>query len=230
MGKFYDMGQAYNDKANADSGVVGMPDLSLWLTGVAIWIAGILVTGYAAFLLALAKMALALILGIGPLFILFTIFEPTKRFFDSWIGLALNYVFLVLLTAASIKLVMTIIQTYLGSPETIAALADPSINQALPPIVFSIIATLVMIQLPQKASALGGGVAIGTLGAVNWAYGKAKGGVSSMRPTNLRRSVNKIRSDVRIAKDAAKSVGNAPMAVYRKITGGNKNRVSQSRS
>ena len=227
MSKFYDMGQAYNDKAHADSGLTGIPDLSLWFTGLAIWIAGVLVTGYAAFLFALSKMALAIVLGVAPIFILLTIFEPTKRFFDAWMGQALNYVFLVMLTAGAVKLVLTIIQSYLTAPGVIAALSDPSINQALPAIVFSIIGVLVMTQLPSVASALGGGVAIGTLGAVAWAYGKAKGGATAMRPTNLRRSFNRARSDVRIAAGAATAVGGAPMAVYRKVTGGSKNRVSR---
>lgn len=227
MSKFYDMGQAYNDKAHADSGLTGIPDLSLWFTGLAIWIAGVLVTGYAAFLFALSKMALAIVLGVAPIFILLTIFEPTKRFFDAWMGQALNYVFLVMLTAGAVKLVLTIIQSYLTAPGVIAALSDPSINQALPAIVFSIIGVLVMTQLPSVASALGGGVAIGTLGAVAWAYGKAKGGATAMRPTNLRRSFNRARSDVRIAAGAATTVGGAPMAVYRKVTGGSKNRVSR---
>lgn len=227
MSRFYDMGQAYNDKANADTGITGIPDLSLWFTGLAIWVAGVIVTGYAAFLFALSKMALAIVLGIGPIFVLLTVFEPTKRFFDAWIGQALNYVFLVMLTAGAVKLVMTIIQTYLAAPGVVAALSDPSINQALPAIVFSIIGALVMMQLPSVASALGGGVAIGTLGAVAWAYGKTKGGMAAMRPTNLRRSFNKARADVRIAKGAAQAAAGAPMAVYRKITGGTRNRVAR---
>jgi type IV secretion system protein VirB6 len=227
MSSFYDMGQAYNDKAYADAGVFGIPDLSLWATGVAIWLSGLLVTGYAAFLFALAKMALAILLGVGGLFVIGIIFEPTKRFFDAWLGQALNFVFLVMLTSGAVKLVMTIIQTYLGSPAVVAALSDPSINQALPAIVFSIIGFLVMMQLPSIASALGGGTAIGTLGAVGWAYGRAKGGMSAMRPTNLRRSANKVKSDVRIAKAAAKSVVDAPKAVYRRITGGSTNRVQR---
>jgi type IV secretion system protein VirB6 len=45
MSKFYDMGQAYNDKAHADSGVTGLPDLCLWITGVIIWFVGIAATG-----------------------------------------------------------------------------------------------------------------------------------------------------------------------------------------
>lgn len=226
MSQFYDFGQVFNDAANADTGITGIPDLSLWFTGLAVWVSGVLVTGYAGFLLALSKMALAIILGIGPIFILLTIFEPTKRFFDAWIGQALNYVFLVMLTAGAIKLIMTIIESYLGPAMGVAA-AEPTMEKALPAIVFSIIGMLVMVQLPSVASALGGGVSVGTLGAVGWAYGKAKGGMVAMRPTNLRRSMNKAKADYRITRNAAGTVAGAPSALYRKITGANRNRVAQ---
>jgi len=157
--------------------------------------------------------------------VLLIMFEPTKRFFDAWLGQALNYVFLVILSAASIKLIMAILQAYLTDAS--GALADPALDQALPAIVFSIIGALVMVQMPSKASALGGGVAIATLGAVGWAYGRSKGGMVAMRPTNLRRSFNKARSDVRIVRDSAKATAGMPMAVYRKVTGANKNRISR---
>lgn len=224
MSKMYDFGDAYYQKAQANS-TMGIPDLGMLFTAIAIWAAGVLATGYGAFLLALSKMGLAIALGIGPMFVLLIMFEPTKRFFDAWLGQALNYVFLVMLTAAAIKLILAILQTYLTDASGVVA--DPSLDQALPAIVFSIIGALVMVQMPSMASALGGGVAIGTLGAVGWAYGKTKGGMSAMRPTNMRRSLNKARSDVRIARDAVRSTAGMPMAVYRKVTGANKNRVAQ---
>lgn len=241
MSQFYDFGQAYNDSANADSGVTGIPDLSLWITGIAIWVAGLIVTGYAAFLYALSKIALALLLGVGPIFILLTIFEPTKRFFDAWLGQALNYVFTVMLTAGAVKLIITIIKSYLSGPDMSGVMANPSVNQALPAIVFSIIGVLVMMQLPSVASALGGGVAMSTLGAVGWAYNKMKGAASST--VNL--ASGKTLSDMRAARRAkvtnarwaarnpgvtaraASATAGAPMAVYRKITGSTKNRVSR---
>lgn len=224
MSKMYDFGDAYYQKAYA--GAIVFPKLGLLFMAFAIWAAGILATGYGAFLLALAKIGLAVALGVGPLFILLTIFEPTKRFFDAWLGQALNYVFLVMLSAATIKLIMAILQHYLSDAGS-TVLADPALDQALPAIVFSIIGALALMQMPAMASALGGGVALGTLGAVAWAYGKAKGGATAMRPTNLRRSFNRARSDVRIAAGAATAVGGTPMAVYRKVTGGSKNRVSR---
>ena len=225
MSRMYDFGDAYYQKAQANS-TLGIPDLGLLFMAYALWVAGVIATGYGAFLLALAKMGLAVALGVGPLFILLTIFEPTKRFFDAWIGQALNYVFLVMLSAATIKLIMVILEKYLTDASG-TVLADPALDQALPAIVFSIIGALALVQMPAMASALGGGVALGTLGAVGWAYGKTKGGMAAMRPTNLRRSFNKARADVRIAKGAAQAAAGAPMAVYRKITGGTRNRVAR---
>jgi type IV secretion system protein VirB6 len=145
----------------------------------------------------------------------------------------LNYVFLVMLTAATIKLLFTILSTYLDAVFSSYALsggADPNYSAIFPMIALSAIGCLALVQMPTIASALGGGVAVSSLGAVRWSYnkavGSAGGALSAARPTNMRRSINKARADVRIAGNAAKSVAGAPMAVYRKITGGNRVRRS----
>jgi len=226
MSQMFDLGYAYWQKANASSGVLPIPDLGLLAIALLVWFAGLAATAYAAFLLMLSKMALAIVLGVGPIFVLLTLFEPTKRFFDSWMGQALNYVFLVMLTGAAIKLILTILQAYLGDAIGGGVIADPAADQALPAIGFCLIGALVMMQLPSIASALGGGTAIGTLGAVGWAYGKAKDGAGAMRPTHMRREINRARSDVRIAGSAVRATAGVPGAVYRKITGGTKNRIS----
>lgn len=169
-------------------------------------------------------MALAILLGIGPIFVLLLVFEGTKRFFEAWLGQALNYIFLVILTASAIKLILTIIVQYLDVAAS-RAMTTPTIELALPAIVMCLINALVMMQLPSIASALGGGVAISTLGAVGWTYGKAASAMAAMRPTSLKRSYNRAAADMRIAGRAAKAVGGAPLAVYRKITGGRKNTI-----
>jgi type IV secretion system protein VirB6 len=222
MSKMYDVGNAFWQEANAAGGLI--PDIGMTVVAILIWLAAVLATGFAAFLLALSKMALAIILAIGPIFVLLLIFEGTKRFFEAWLGQALNYVILVVLTAAAIKLILTIITTYLNVAGT-AMVATPTIDKALPVMVMCLIAALVMMQLPSIASALGGGVAISTLGAVGWTYGKARATMSAMRPTSLKRSYNRAASDVRIVKGAAGAVIGAPMSVYRKITGGRKNTI-----
>lgn len=230
MSMIYDFGDAYYQKAYATTSY-GIPSLGLLFCAYAVWLAGGAVTAYGAFLFALGKMALAITLGIGPIFVLLLLFEPTKRFFDAWIGQALNYVFLVMLSAAAVRLIVTILETYLvvASP---TVLADPALNQAIPGIAFAVIGVLVLMQMPSKASALGGGVAVGTLGAAGYAWSKLSGSsrstLSSMRPTNMRRSLNRARADYRIAKGAVGATVGAPGAIYRKITGGNRNRIARA--
>ena len=222
MSKLYDLGDAYWQKAGAEGGMI--PDLGLLSIAILIWAVAVFATAYGAFLLALSKMALAILLAIGPIFILLLIFDGTKRFFEAWLGQALNYVFLVILTAGTVKLIMTIIAQYLNVASG-AVISDPTIDQALPAVVLCVISALVMMQLPSIASALGGGVAISTLGAAGWTYGKAASTMAAMRPTSLKRSLNRAASDVRIAGGAAKAVAGTPMSVYRKITGGRNNAV-----
>ena len=113
--------------------------------------------------------------------------------------------------------VMSIVEAYLMAEANIAL--NPTADKAVPCIVLCLIAALVMMQLPAIASALGGGAAISTLGVPSLAFSKAKGALSALRPTSLRRSFHRARSDVRIAAGAAKTTAAVPMAIYRKITG-----------
>ena len=171
-GQFYEMAQAFTDKAYADASLTGIPDLSLWVAGWAVLIGGILLTAYAAFLFVLSKIALAILLGIGGIFILMMLFNTTQRFFMVWIGQCLTYVFLVLLTSSAVKLIMTIIQSYMTA--ALEAASDPSILHAVPALVFSLIGILVLIQLPAIAATLGGGAAVGTQGAFNMLYARTR--------------------------------------------------------
>jgi type IV secretion system protein VirB6 len=234
MSKLFDLGGAFYKSSFESSGM--LPDLGMLAAAFLIWTSAVVATAYAAFLLALSKMALAILLGIGPIFVLLLIFDGTKRFFEAWLGQALNYVFLVILAAGALKLMMAIIIQYLNVAAA-STMVTPTLEQALPAIVMCLISALIMMQLPSIASALGGGVAISTLGAVGWTYGKAASTMASMRPTSLKRSFNRMASDVRIAAGAAKSVGStaktvggAPMSVYRKITGGRKNTIKSASS
>lgn len=236
LSKMFDYGTAYYDAAFANSSY-GIPALGKLTAAVLIWLAGILVTGYGAFLYALSKMALAIILGVGPIFVLLAMFEPTKRFFDAWIGQALNYVFMVMLTAAAASLILAILQAYLGSGSAASAMSTTEIVGVIPAVVFSLIGLLVLMQVAPMASALGGGVAIASLGAVGWAYGKAKSTgkgaydvgsgktLSNMRAARRAKAVN-ARWAANNPGIAARTAG-APMAVYRKITGGRKNSVAR---
>jgi type IV secretion system protein VirB6 len=229
FGKIYEFGAGYVEKANATGGLV--PDFGLLAAGWSVWIVGVVATLYGAFLLLLSKTFLALLLAVGPVFVIGLLFDGTKRFFEAWLGQALNFVFMVMLTAGVIKMLFVIISSYLDlvfSGYGGAGGADPGFEGIFPLLALCGVSVLVLMQVPAVASALGGGVAVSTLNAAGWAYGKAGGAVSAMRPTNVRRAMLHARSDVRIARNAARAVGAAPLAVYRRVTGGQGNSVKRA--
>lgn len=173
LDKFFNIADLYLTKASENKSY-GIPDLNLLFCGILVYVFGVLVTAYCAFLLLLAKMALAALLAVGPIFIILAIFEATKKFLDAWIGQTCNYVFMVMLAAAVCKLILVFIEQYVDAFKPDAN-GDMGIASAVQLIAISAIGFLVLMQVPTIASALGGGAAISTLGAVGAAWSKMKG-------------------------------------------------------
>jgi type IV secretion system protein VirB6 len=129
-----------------------------------------------AFLLALSKVALALILALGPVFIVLLLFDATKRFFEAWIAQLANYALVTILATLAAALLLSVLRSYtknaasLGGAITIAEGARVCIASAL---VF-----LVMRQVMSIAAGLASGIALSSFNAVsgllNWAMGGAK--------------------------------------------------------
>ncbi|TKB23475.1 conjugal transfer protein [Desulfopila sp. IMCC35006] len=216
MGHFWDIFAAFSEYSFASpwSSTLNIPNCFVWLAGALVLLSGIILTAYSAFLLVMAKIGLAVLLALGPVFVLSIMFEATKRFFDAWLGQALNFIFVVVLTSAIIKLFLTIIQSYLIVISTPAALATPSLAGVLPAVAFCLIGFLVLMQVSNIASALGGGVAVSTLGAVSGIYSRTTRGIAASRPMNIRRQINRSKSDMRIL---ARSTG--VNAVWNKFKG-----------
>lgn len=144
-------------------GFLSIPDPSAWLTAWALWIFGVLASGYGAFLLALAKIALAVILGIGPIFVLSLIFQSTKQYFNLWIGQAFTFIAMVVLSASALKVTLTIMNLYLTSVSG-EVTQSPTLAQIVPVVAMCIISLLVLMQIPSMAVGLGGGASVETLG------------------------------------------------------------------
>lgn len=190
----------------------GIPDLTLFFSGVSLLIMGVIVTGYAAFLFILGKLSLAILLSVGPIFIALAIFEATRKFLDSWIGQVLNYVFLVMLTAACVKLVLIFIEQYF----VIMLNTEPNIGDAMQMIAISLICFLILLQMPSVASGLGGGVALSTLNGIGWAYNKIRsGGKSGLRLVSGK-TITALRADRKRKADMARWASRNPLISRRK--------------
>ena len=84
-------------------------DFSYYIAGFAVYLIVGLTAIYVMFLLALSKIALCILLALGPLFIAFLLFETTKRFFEAWIAQMANYAFVTILTVLVAALMMSLV-------------------------------------------------------------------------------------------------------------------------
>lgn len=129
--------------------------------GVAIIQVALFVVGLGLYLLA--KVGLALVLAVGPAFILCAIWSPTQKYAESWLGQALNFVVLKVLIALSIQMLNDFASTF-------ATHIDASMDAVN--VIKAVIALfccggalfVVMLNLPMLASALVGGGSISGIG------------------------------------------------------------------
>ena len=142
-------------------------DFGFYIAGVLVWMIMGLVCCYAMFLIALSKIALAVLLALGPLFIIFRLFEGTRRLFDAWLMQLANYGFITVLTVLVGALLLTLIQSY--ATQTAARGAALATVDALDMLLAAVIVLLVLRQIMPIAASLAGGGSLSTMGT--WSRG-----------------------------------------------------------
>lgn len=147
---------------------------------------GILLTVLFAFYI-LAKVSLALVLMIGPIFIGFGLFPSTRQYAMNWVGQCLNYVFNILLLSLIGSMMLVFIKDYVDimGVEDIVTAGTLGIILLLTLIVF----VLLCWMTPQLASALTGGGAI--QGSMRTVYNIARKGLSKT-DTGIRKISNSL--------------------------------------
>ena len=102
-------------------------DLALWGLGVAVFGVTLGLIGFAVFLLLLAKMLVAVTLGLGPIFVAFCLFDATRQWFKNWIGSLVTLVIFQLVIHASLGLGYAIYRAVVPEGELYTANAiDPT--------------------------------------------------------------------------------------------------------
>lgn len=143
----------------------GIPNIGFLIGAVMIWLVGAILCFFAAFLFILAKMAIAVLLGIGPIFVLCTMFDATKKFFEGWLSQVLNFVVVIILTAAIMAVIGTEITRNISEAYKAAAgitgAGKPNMQDLMVIVGLSILVFLFLLQVQSIASGLAGGVALG---------------------------------------------------------------------
>jgi type IV secretion system protein VirB6 len=173
-------------KANFFSnGAVGF-----YIAGAVIWILMGALCVYAMFLIALSSIALAVLLALGPLFVVALLFDGTRRFFSAWIAQLANYGLITILTVMVAALLLKVVQSY--AAQTAALGAAVLTVDALNMVLVAVLVFLILRQVMPIASGLAGGLSLSSSGLFS----------------------NSIKSGIRMTAASGKLAGNyaAPIA------------------
>jgi type IV secretion system protein VirB6 len=150
-------------------------DFSYYLAGFCVYFIVGVTAIYAMFLLALSKIALSILLALGPFFIALLFFETTKRFFESWIAQLANYAFITILTVMVSALMMGIVSS--AAQQAAALGGGISIADGVRVCLAAGLTLLIMRQVMPMAAGLASGLALSSFGLVSaalaWGFGGA---------------------------------------------------------
>jgi type IV secretion system protein VirB6 len=143
----------------------GATNLIGWfVVSILICLGTILLLTIAGGYIMLAKIALAILLGIGPLFIVCLLFPAVRRFFDAWAGQVVTYTLIIVLMAVVVSFGLTIFnETITKAQAQIAAGTGSMLAVCAQILIVTLCLAIVALQAPSIASALGGGVGLSML-------------------------------------------------------------------
>lgn len=131
--------------------------------GALVYIVGALMCVFALLLFIYSKMMMAVALALGPIFILFILWDATKGLFSSWLNMLVTTALIPVITSAILVLMLSVIKV------TLPAISQPSeqiqfIGLA-PFLGLSLATTLILSQVFRICSSLGGGIALTSISA-----------------------------------------------------------------
>lgn len=140
-------------------------DIGDFMAGLVVWTLVGLLCVYTMFLISLSHVALAVLLALGPLFIVMFPFDATRRFFDAWLGQLANYALITILTIMAAALLLKIVVNYAAQ----TAQRGPGILtvDAINMVLVSVLVFLFMRQVMPIAAGLTSGTALNSFGTVS---------------------------------------------------------------
>jgi type IV secretion system protein VirB6 len=150
-------------------------NFAYYLAGVGVYLIVGLTAIYTIFLLSLSRIALSVLLALGPLFITLLLFETSKRFFEAWISQLANYAFIAILTVLVAALMLRVVTV--AANQAVSEGGDIQIANAARVCMAAGLTFLVMRQVMPMAAGLASGLALSTFGVVSaalaWGLGRA---------------------------------------------------------
>lgn len=127
-----------------------------WLEAGAVDVIGGMAAALGFGVVIVAKVALALIIALGPAFVACALFDVTRRFFFGWLSQAINYVLLMALIIAVFQMILSLVGDQWGQIDG----QDPAAGGLLF-IALSILGAIFFLQTPAIAAGVAGGASAG---------------------------------------------------------------------
>ncbi len=140
-------------------------NISFYFAAIAVYVVIVITAIYTMFLLTLSRIALSVLLAIGPLIIPFFLFSSTRRLVEAWLAQLATYAFVAVLAGLVAALMMHLIDQAAAQAE--AAGGGIQIAQAVRVCIAAGFTFLVMRQVLPMAGGLASGVALSTFGIVS---------------------------------------------------------------
>ncbi len=151
-------------------------DFGFYLAGALVWLLMGLLCVYTMFLIALSSIASAVLLALGPLFIVMLLFDGTRRYFEAWIAQLAAYALITILTVLVGALLLQLVSSY--AQQTASRGSAIVTVDALNMVLVAMVVFLLMRQVMPIAAGLAGGVAPSTFGFVSrtigWGLGRGR--------------------------------------------------------
>lgn len=127
-----------------------------YIVAGAVILAGAVMAALGFGVVILAKVALALLVSLGPIFVGCALFEATRRYFFGWLSQAVNYLVLFALMVAIFQLVLALVGERWSSIDGQDPVAGGLLFVAL-----CVLGAILFLQTPAIAAGIAGGASLG---------------------------------------------------------------------
>lgn len=153
----FDLGARFWSKAGVLDG-----DFGMYFVALLAWAVTIIVTAYGFFLMALSKVVMTVVIGLGPIFFLGLLFQATAGFFNSWLRQLANYFLVPVLVVMINLLVMNLFSRAAAGANAITSTAE--VSQVFPFFAMGLVSLLALASVLSIAAGLAGGVSLSSFG------------------------------------------------------------------
>ena len=175
-------------------------DFGMYFVALVIGMGGAIVMTYLSFLVLASKVLMTVILAVGPIFFIFLLFEKTQKWFENWLGYLMNAIFILLFAVLLGSFCLHLLEIFLNKMLTNTA-EQGTFSDAILLVIMFLTVFMVLMQVPNIASGLGGGLSLATKGAISHT-------LEALRPIQMQKQMRGIRRDARILMRPAQNLKN----------------------